>query len=239
MLLEMLLAGAAIWLFKSSGTKTQNPNKISTPIASPPRTCQSDFSAVDATKRKIVEAARTRRIEYLCHFTRKENLSSIQKYGLLSRQKLENAAMSFQSNDDQRFDGYRNSVSLSVTFPNYKMFWSLRQKNKSTQWAVILLDACKVLQYCECAFQRTNAASNKVRHVPIESRKTFESFDDMFYDENTRRARNLRDNETTDPQAEILCFDGIPPEFIKDIKYSGEYLDPRHDWSYWKKSVGE
>ena len=235
MIIELLLAGAAFMIFKSSGTQTRSTDKITMPTIQNSKTGHTVFTAIDANKQKIADKARSRGIKYLVHFTRKENLESIKTHGLQSRQELETASVPFNFNDSWRGDGFRNAVSLSVTSPNYKMFYSLRQNNKSAEWAVILLDACQVLQNCDCAFQSTNAANNAMRGIPIAERKNLAAFDGMFYDDDLRKVRGLKDNEPTDPQAEILCFDTIPPKFFKDIVFAGEFFAPRHDWRYWKK----
>ena len=193
---------------------------------------------INQIKKNIARRAVERGIKHLVHFTQAENLPSIQTFGLRSRQELERFKVSFQFNDAQRIDGFLNAVSLSVTSPNYKMFYSLRQ-SKSVQWAVIFLDAYKVLRNFDCAFHATNAANNSMRFRPIEERKTLDAFESMFYDNEVRKARGLENNEPTDPQAEILCFDPIPPEFFKDIAFSGAMFSYRHDWSYWKKPVNE
>lgn len=194
---------------------------------------------MDQNKKNIARRAAERGIKYLVHFTQKKNLPSIQAYGLRSRQELENASLHFQFNDRQRLDGFWNAISLSVTSPNYKMFYSLRQRDMPTKWAVIFLDAYKVLENCDCAFYHTNAANNAVRYTSIEMRKTLEAFESMFYDDNVREIRGLEDNEPTDPQAEILCFDPIPPQFFEDIIFSGTAFSYRHDWSHWKKVANE
>ena len=241
MLLELIIAAVgAAWLFNSYGKKTKRPDETSTPIDLNIKVPHEERSTVAEGqaknfKSKIADRVRTRGIEYLVHFTQKANLPSIKKYGLMSRRDLEKSAISFSFNDEQRFDGYPNSVSLSVTSTNYKMFCSLRKKNPSVEWAIILLDAYGVLKNCDCAFQSTNAANNNMRAKTIADRKTLAAFESMFYDDNLRKIRDLKDNEPTDPQAEILCFDTISPKFFKAILFDGELFAPRHDYRYWKK----
>lgn len=236
MILELILAavGVGALIFKSSEKQTQRTYK--TPILTPQKT---NFSAPDITKRKILDMARARGIKYLVHFTRQENLPSIKTYGLMSRRNLENFALPFNFNDGQRLDGCPNSISLSVTSTNYKMFWSLRQENPSVEWAIILLDAYGVLKNYDCAFQAANAAAKTVRNIPIAERKTPAAFEAMFYDDNLRKIRGLKDNEPTNPQAEILCFDTISPKFFKGILFNGELFAPRHDYRHWKKNDNE
>jgi hypothetical protein len=64
-----------------------------------------------------------RQIEYLVHFTRIENVTSILQYGLLPRDQLEKilGPLSRQVivNDHQRFDEHQNASCLTISFPNY------------------------------------------------------------------------------------------------------------------------
>ena len=207
---------------------------------------------------KISEAAKARGIEYLVHFTRIENLPCIinQNGGLKSRALLHTNGISYIFNDEQRLDGFENSISLSVTFPNYRMFYKYRQIYGN--YCVILLNAEKIFSNLNLAFHRTNAASSEVRDIPIEQRKTLAAFNSMFYEplEYSRSMRGLNDNEATDPQAEILCFDSIPLDYFEKIIFPGyrtlqanaplfedsgilcevdsNYFAPRHDWNFWK-----
>lgn len=91
-----------------------------------------------------------RDITLLCHFTRIENLHSILQQGLLGRNLLETRRQQFLFNDHDRVDGHKEAICLSISFPNYQMFYSIREEKKETQeandsqWVVLLLDA-KVL----------------------------------------------------------------------------------------------
>lgn len=197
---------------------------------------------MDDIKKIIARRAAERGIQYLVHFTRQENLPSITTYGLRSRQELNNLSVPFTFNDSHRLDGLLNSISLSITFPNYKMFYSYRMQNRSASWAVILLDTIEVLGNLDCAFQYHNAACREIRSTPIESRKTLKAFEYMFFDGNNRKTFDLKDNETTNPQAEVLCFDSIPSKFFKGVilpttkGVAENYFAPRRDYSYWKST---
>ena len=85
---------------------------------------------------QIAELAKAKEIKYLVHFARVENLPSIALYGLISRQLLVQNNLPHFYNDNLRLDNLPNTISLSVTFPNYKMFFKYRGSNK---WVVILL----------------------------------------------------------------------------------------------------
>lgn len=207
----------------------------------------------------IIQYAKSRHIEYCVHFTNVLNLKSIINYGLLPKSILKEKSMNFQENDVYRYDGFENATSLSITSPNYKMFYSLRNEYASTRWVVLVIDAYSVLSK-KCAFNYTNAANYSLSRIPIEERMTFDSFKKMFSENNTDRTREqlrLADNETTDPQAEILLFDKISYKSIKYVIFNSidvynEYKDflnefgilggvdigyfsPRRDYSYWLK----
>ena len=106
-----------------------------------------------------------RHIRTLIHFTRIENLSSILQQGLLGRSFLEKRGQPFEWNDEQRLDAHKEAVCLSISFPNYQMFFSVRERKKKaneandSQWIVLLLDA-NILWELDCAFFQENAASN-------------------------------------------------------------------------------
>ena len=176
--------------------------------------------------------------------------------GLKTRALLRANGISYNYNDEQRLDGFTNSISLSVTFPNYRMFY--RYRRNSDNYCVILLNAEKIFGNLNLAFHYTNAASNAVKNIPLEQRKTLDAFNEMFYEPSgsSRSERGLENNETTDPQAEILCFDSIPLDYFEKIIFpdyiklnqnaplftgtgiscivDSFYFAPRHDWEFWK-----
>ena len=187
-----------------------------------------------------------RSITTLFHFTRIENLCPILQEGLLGRSILETWEQQPLFNDSDRADGYKEAVCLSISFPNYKMFWPIRREIEKTegvkdfQWIVLLLDA-KVLWELDCAFCYTNAASGVVKSLlskeQIDEQKRPEALKNMFatdYYDSIRKIRinrqNLQipDNYTTDPQAEILVFDPIPTRYIEEIHFYEEIA--REEW---------
>ena len=203
----------------------------------------------------VATAAKLRGIKFFVHFTRIENLPSISEHGLLTRKNLDKNSVNYRFNDNNRMDNIINSLSLSITFPNYKMFWKYRMADENVKWAMILLDAEKILFNLPCAFNSANASTNKMRYTNKKERMTLDAFQKMFYDENLRKKLNLAFNETTDPQAEVLCFADIPAEYFKAIVFQDSetaneykklfknisckvdekyYFSPRHDWEFWK-----
>ena len=111
-------------------------------------------------KSEIQQICKKRCITTLFHFTRIENLQSILHEGLIGRSILETRGKQFLWNDNDRSDCCPQATCLSISFPNYKMFWEIRKTKekaegiKDSQWVVLLLDA-KVLWELDCAFCRT------------------------------------------------------------------------------------
>ncbi len=171
-----------------------------------------------------------RGIETLVHFTRFENLGSILKKGFLSREGLEKWDSTNQPvfNDSQRIDQCPDSISLSISFPNYKMFFHYRQRN-SAKWAVILLKP-DILWEMDCAFCMDNAAKSLVSRIPLSERKNVYSLYSMFKDhpENKRCNLGIPDFYTTSPQAEVLEFNPIPAEYITEIHF--EEIETFNSW---------
>ena len=207
-----------------------------------------------------------RGITTLIHFTRIENLRSILQEGLLGRSILEERGQDFKWNDPDRADKHPEAICLSISFPNYKMFYLIREEKKMTneandpQWVVLLLNA-KVLEELECVFCQQNAAHKTVSSIPLEDRKKPEALKGMFGDFYNIRHQDLSipDNYPTHPQAEILVFNRIPARHINKVYffnktaleqwrfsnskpypqnffYGRQYFDGRRDWEVWQST---
>lgn len=210
---------------------------------------------VPSNRQQIIQDAKQRDIVNFVHITNVENLPSILLNGICSKAYLEDNNIEYDCADAKQINRIEDAISISVTFPNYKMFYSLRQENEKVEWVVLLLDAKQVLSL-DCAFCYTNASSNEIFNIPLELRKTYEAFEQMFLRIGHEKYRGLSPNEPTDPQAEILVFNLIPASFIKKvifekyevkIKYASllnkmsipynideRYFLPRHDYSFWQ-----
>ncbi len=174
----------------------------------------------------------SRGITILTHFTKVENLPSILQQGLISRSELELNEHTFSHTDDLRLDGYTDGICLSISFPNYKMFYPSRIKDQSVKWAVIHLDA-SILWEKDCAFFPYNAASGDFYGISINSKKTKSAFLSLFAEQeriftqgedekeiNIREHANLHSFYPTNPQAEVICFDNIAPQYINEILFN-------------------
>lgn len=179
---------------------------------------------------EIWVVCKNRGITTLVHFTRIENLCSILGEGLLSRSILETREHEkVIFNDPQRWDGHKDANCLSISFPNYQMFYSIRKRKRKkqaegisdSQWVVLLLDT-KVLWELDCAFCQQNAAHRTVSSISLEERKKPEAIKEMFEDFYDIRRQDLQipENYPTHPQSEVLVFEPIPMQYITAIHFS-------------------
>ncbi len=202
-------------------------------------------------------------IEVLVHFTHIANLNSILQHGLIGRSQLE--SMSWveppKYNDIHRLDGQREAICLSISFPNYKMFYKYSFNNRS-DWVVLLLKP-SILWEQDCKFYQENAASNNAKENiaqrTTQAKKQPEALIQMFsdYERVKRETLDIPNNFTTHPQAEVLVFNQISTQYIDvvhfhslDVRkqwanlnpgnysqtfYAGyrDYFSPRQDWQMW------
>ena len=204
----------------------------------------------------------TRNIPYLVHFTRIENIKSILENGIAPRASL---ASGFHFNDEKRLDGFPESTSLSISFPNWRMFYSCRcaERNRGANWVVLVIST-ETLTTHPCLFFPTNAANRRFQddgHETFSTRMGLTGLNSMFPDDppGVRKARDLPDKTTTDPQAEILVFDRVQPEQIRAISLmrsddntealirrqmptvrlniGGKHFDARADYQFWQANA--
>lgn len=166
----------------------------------------------------IQQYVNSRGIQSLYHFTRLENLPSILKNGLLGRVSLSENDLDYIYNDTHRLDNVFNAICISIAFPNYKMFYSMRQKSIESEWVVLELKP-EILWELSCIFNHSNAASNEVKRYSLEDRQTLDGLEYMFHDEDLREQLMLPIEYTTDPQAEVLVLDRIPQEYILKVYF--------------------
>lgn len=208
-------------------------------------------------KEEIQEVVDQRGIRELVHFTPVANLLSILKHGLLSRQELNRRRLRYVVVDQERFDRLKDYISLSVSFPNYKMFHMKRQElqdqvDPDRGWAVLLISP-RVLYELDCLFFRTNAASRCFQDKSnLWQLATAWAFRCMFYEHECRERIPLW--YTTDPQAEVMVRQWVPPQYFLGIAARDqrhreflatrlgrnitivvreELYHQREDWIYW------
>uniref|UniRef100_UPI0015D43436 DarT ssDNA thymidine ADP-ribosyltransferase family protein n=1 Tax=unclassified Acinetobacter TaxID=196816 RepID=UPI0015D43436 len=197
----------------------------------------------EAQWNKIIEQmsfnpSKLKKIDAIYHFTHKDNLLSILTMGLLTKKTLDEQHLEYKYNDENRWDGVTDSVSLSFSHPNFKMFAKYSRVTGKADWIVLkispeLLTGNKNLNlvnltnydYLDKAiFNKFNAASFKVKNLSIPERKTHHAFLDMF----ESNIGMTLETYTFDNQAEILYQGNIPKEFIQEIHVIEE--DPNLSW---------
>lgn len=198
---------------------------------------------------EIGELLTERGIDRLAHFTPITNVQNICRYGLIPREYLSleivRLALGPEFTDQHRMDGIPQYNCLSVTFPNYRMFYLKRQSMPATRWAVIEYSASVLLrvwaEYCP-----TNSAS---RPPVLQGSDGVRS---QFLLPKLRSELAISPDMTTDPQAEVLCDSVIGGQEIiricveveSDVTFLAAAgiksevdpapFRPRHDYKYWQ-----
>lgn len=165
-----------------------------------------------------------RGVTHLVHFTRAQNVPSILRNGLLSRDDLDARGLAHSINDPHRFDYVTCATCLSVSFPNYKMFYRLRQEHPEVDWVVLRLRSELVAQK-RCAYSYANAATRDIARSGVADRMTVDALEGMFSEHEgmpSRATLKIPDHYPTSPQAEILVLDTIEPHFITDVILDGK-----------------
>ncbi|MCB9840525.1 MAG: DUF4433 domain-containing protein [Phycisphaeraceae bacterium] len=168
-----------------------------------------------------------RGIKGLCHFTRVTSLASIRSAGLLSRLACQSAGISFTTNDEERLDGLMDHISLSVSWPNWQLFYRFRMNTNTTNedWCVLVL-APEIMWTRDCLFSADNAASTRESRRSFRDRQGVAAFNRMFDDSGgealgiVRRELNLPDKMPTNHQAEVLMRGCVPWECVRYILVS-------------------
>lgn len=200
--------------------------------------------------------ANSRVITHLVHFTQVEKLPYIVSEGLLSNKKLRELGRPVL--DEYRYDGKPDHVCVSVSFPNYQMFYRYTQ-GVTVDWCVLLIDV-NVLWRQSCLFYPYNAAKSDLSKRPISEFQGLAAFQGMFSRIILGKERHseLPASCPTSPQAEVLVSTAIRPSDIVRIEFSSvatkrkyqplldskgitsvvsrELFSPRLDWEQWKRA---
>ena len=209
---------------------------------------------------KIRNMVQERAIKLLVHFTPDCNLKTIVENGLLSRRVLSQRRIPFRFTDDKmlsRHPWHCDYVSVSIAFPNYKMFYKVRHSYEFRDTCFVVLGISpEVLWKCECLFFAANAASLRYVVVSRNRLRTPEEFAAMF--SCNGRSPLIPQDYPTDPQAEVLVLNQIERHFITQIfvandqhagqvrgmfqgyaipvRVASELFGPRKDYEQWKSN---
>lgn len=172
---------------------------------------------------RLQEWLRRRQVSRLTHFTMLENVVPMMQLGVIPRDYLMmevvQLALGALFADDLRIEGMPQYSCLSITSPNYRMFYSKRQQIRR-RWAVLELNPVLLCRlYAE--FSPTNAASGCISAPGADGAER------LFALPTLRDRLGLSTAEPTDPQAEVLCDSIISPENIVAI-YVEQQADA--DW---------
>jgi hypothetical protein len=203
----------------------------------------ADSTLNEAQWNKIIEKmsfnpSKLKKIDAIYHFTHKDNLLSILTRGLLTKKTLDEQHLEYKYNDENRWDGVTDSVSLSFSHPNFKMFSKYSRVTGKADWIVLkispelltgnknsnLVNLTNYDYLDKAIFNKFNAASFKVKSLSLTERKTHHAFLDMF----ESNIGMTLETYTFDNQAEILYQGNIPKEFIQEIHVIEE--DPNLSW---------
>jgi len=169
----------------------------------------------------VQKVVQRRQIEHLIHFTRVSNLTSILTNGIIPRSTLQNNRIQFLHNDDHRFDDREDRTCLSISFPNYKMFYPMRLNYPADDWAVIRLSP-NIIWELDCLFTETNAATRYIKDTPDHELRGAVALEKLFAGEETRKQLQLNSYDTTDVQAEVMVSGIIPPNYIIDLNFTSQ-----------------
>ena len=218
-------------------------------------TVESSVPAIRIRERSDIEMfSESRQIRFLFHFTRARNLRFILEEGLFSNDKLN--AMGREVLDPNRNDGRPDHVCLSISFPNYQMFFRY-SSGEQNEWVLLLL-CPSLLWENECLFFPYNAAKRELKERPSTSFNNVAAFRDMF-DQNIQgntRSNQIHCSYTTSPQAEVMVPRHVPVSKILEIHFynslsppnrqllesnnfryviSRDYFRPRSDFQLWRQ----
>lgn len=174
--------------------------------------------------RTISSIIEQRNIRWLCHFTPKQNLSSIRTEGLKTRDSFFNTRI--VGTDNYRYDRFHNSICLSISKPNIRMLSYKQEQIKDL--ALILINPI-VLYKKACVFYPHNAATASFKAMDFVELIGINAFEKLFDEQITfqrsgqpetsifRRNLLLDKCETTSDQAEVQCLENIEPHYIEFI----------------------
>ncbi len=177
----------------------------------------------------VRQKAHNRGTQSLYHFTSIENLMSIMERGYIySREKVDElklvddgyfTADYVDHMDEERFDGLRNYVNLSLSRPNWYLLnkYQKRPELSHLDWCILCVEISPMFDD-STLFSVCNAASSTAKRYGVCGGAA--GFEKMFMQEVVTPRKiytrhNLPESFTTDIQAEVLVKDSIATKYIK------------------------
>ena len=164
-----------------------------------------------------------REVKFLVHFTPDSNLKSILAHGIMTRFDLLAEEIQADTPDWERLDARTDYSSFSISFPNYRIFYSKRMNTPYT-YVILIIDPQIILDLplAAISYLPDNAASGTIRNV--EEYTGLEAAKALFYEKVqvgetilTREQLTIPDWFTTNPQAEVFIRTTVPPKYIRSI----------------------
>lgn len=178
---------------------------------------------------QVSSILKERNIFELIHFTHVENLPTILEFGLLPLEDQKTYYISSHHSDASNH--FRDAISLSISFPNFKMFYA-KHLGMTSDWAVITLSPDILFENRSKVLFCYENAARFMYEIPEDPEKFIgpKAFNRMFcknlptYTSKSvsREELAIPSNYTTDPQAEILYHGKIPVSKIEKIQVSHE-----------------
>ena len=169
----------------------------------------------------IKEFLNKRGVTKLIHFTSEDNIDSIKKHGILSREILSHRKIDFDYNDHQRLEKCLDAISLSVSSPNRLLIDEFIKRYPGKRFKILEIDPRilyemktnnKPIKRLYCDY---NAASRYAQKSEIDMSIMFKN--EICKRHIVHNRINRKDHEPTSDQAEILFFGDIPYPYILNI----------------------
>lgn len=185
---------------------------------------QKERERQDREKKRVFDyLSEERNVQFFVHFTPVTNLQSILSHGIMPRSVLSEKGIPADTPDVQRFDFRMDYSSFSISFPNYRIFYSKRM-NTPFKYAVLIIDPQLILDLplSSISYLPNNAASGAIQNVEeytgLEAAKAmFQETVQVGKTEVTREQLGLPEFFTTNPQAEVFIRSTIAPKYIRSI----------------------
>lgn len=181
----------------------------------------------------------SRHVDTVYHFTPIENLSSICRHGILSRDQVTNL---FDSDilfpDRWRTDRATWGICCSIEWPNYKMMY-MKKRYDSFTFAVIALDA-SVLWELDCVFLPGNASRADLScQIPVLRKNRFDRLHQLkaLYPEPDYRPLGYW-SYPEDVQAEVIVAESpIDLSYFREIYFQSIFHARQAEILPWPKHI--
>ncbi len=183
------------------------------------------FRSEPSVEEKLKEWLSKHQITELFHFSPLENLGGILNQGLVTVLELKLSKSVFKANDHDRYDE-TGGICTSLGFPNYKLLYRA-QLERALEPVILRIDP-RALFIVPWIAVPTNAATREMRRFMRERSKDLIGIDAlsrMYLEEvpissespARRSTLELPESFPTDPQAEVIFLERIPPYLIMSL----------------------